>query len=204
VDFNLPSNWWVSQLQKSEFAVLVLGFEKLGLGLDNCVRTTKNAYCRIYSRWEIDIRILYLRWIPELHFFFQRARVDARKMRQWTCPRFISVVCGSFPDESTIILEHWISTLEKKNAWLHWVHFWILETTYLSVHLWLSSSWAMVLSADFVTLILTSVSCVSCMDHFWMDLNARSCFFDYSEILQWRNFTAAWIWGLKLSHVLRL
>ncbi len=49
VDFNLPSNWWVSLLQKSEFAVLVLGFEKLGLGLDNCGRTTKNAYCRIYS-----------------------------------------------------------------------------------------------------------------------------------------------------------
>jgi hypothetical protein len=49
VDFNLPSNWWVSLLQKSEFAVLVLGFEKLGLELDNCGRTTKNAYCRIYS-----------------------------------------------------------------------------------------------------------------------------------------------------------
>ncbi len=51
MDFNLPSNWWVIQLRKSEFAVLVLGFEKLGLGLDNCGRTTKNAYCRIYSLW---------------------------------------------------------------------------------------------------------------------------------------------------------
>jgi hypothetical protein len=30
VGFNLPRNWWVSRLQKSEFAVLVLGFEKLG------------------------------------------------------------------------------------------------------------------------------------------------------------------------------
>ncbi len=39
----------LSKLQKSEFAVLVLGFEKLGLELDNCGRTTKNAYCRIYS-----------------------------------------------------------------------------------------------------------------------------------------------------------
>ncbi len=51
MDFNLPSNWWVSLLQKTEFAVLVLGFEKLGLGLDNCGRKTKNAYCRIYSLW---------------------------------------------------------------------------------------------------------------------------------------------------------
>ncbi len=34
---------WVSQLQKSEFAVLVLGFEKLGLELDDCWRTTKNV-----------------------------------------------------------------------------------------------------------------------------------------------------------------
>ncbi len=47
VDFTLPSNCWVSQLHKSEFAVL--GFEKLGLELDNCGRTTNNAYCRIYS-----------------------------------------------------------------------------------------------------------------------------------------------------------
>ncbi len=38
-----------SQLQKSDFAVLVLGFEKLGYELDNCGRTTKNAYCRICS-----------------------------------------------------------------------------------------------------------------------------------------------------------
>jgi hypothetical protein len=51
VDFNLPSNWWVSQLQKSEFTVLVLGFESLGFELDNCGRTTKNAYCRIYRPW---------------------------------------------------------------------------------------------------------------------------------------------------------
>ncbi len=49
VDFNLPSHSWVSQIQKSEFAVLVLGFEKLELELDNCGRTTKNANCRIYS-----------------------------------------------------------------------------------------------------------------------------------------------------------
>ncbi len=34
-DFNLPRNQWVSLLQKSKFAVLVLGFEKLGLQLDN-------------------------------------------------------------------------------------------------------------------------------------------------------------------------
>ncbi len=46
-----PRNWWVSQLQKSKFAVLDLGFENLGLGLDNCGRTTKNAYRRIYSPW---------------------------------------------------------------------------------------------------------------------------------------------------------
>ncbi len=49
MDFNLPSNWWVSHLQKSEFAVLVLGFEKLALELDNSGRTSKNAYCPIYS-----------------------------------------------------------------------------------------------------------------------------------------------------------
>jgi hypothetical protein len=48
VDFNLPSNWWISQHQQSKFAVLVLGFEKLGLKLDNCGWTTRNAYCRIY------------------------------------------------------------------------------------------------------------------------------------------------------------
>jgi hypothetical protein len=36
-------------MEKSDFAVLVLGFEKLGLELDNCERTTKNAYCPIYS-----------------------------------------------------------------------------------------------------------------------------------------------------------
>jgi hypothetical protein len=45
-------------LQKSEFAVQLLGFEKLGLELDNCERTTKNAYCCIYSLW------------PHLHYFF--------------------------------------------------------------------------------------------------------------------------------------
>ncbi len=58
VDFNLPSNWRVSQLQESEFAVLNLGFEMLGLGLDNRGRidnqTTKNAYRRIYSLWIFD------------------------------------------------------------------------------------------------------------------------------------------------------
>jgi hypothetical protein len=51
VDFYLPSNWRVSLLQKFEFAVLVVGFEKLGLELDDRGRTTKNAYCRIYSLW---------------------------------------------------------------------------------------------------------------------------------------------------------
>ncbi len=49
MDFNPSSNCWVSQLEKSKFAVLVLGFEKLGLELDNCGRTTKNAYCCIHS-----------------------------------------------------------------------------------------------------------------------------------------------------------
>ncbi len=47
--FKLASNSWVSLLQKSEFAAQILRFEKLGLGLDNCGRTTKNAYCPIYS-----------------------------------------------------------------------------------------------------------------------------------------------------------
>ncbi len=41
MDLNLPSNSLVSLLRKSEFSVLLLGFEKLGLGLDNCGRTTK-------------------------------------------------------------------------------------------------------------------------------------------------------------------
>ncbi len=49
MDFNLQSNWWVSQLQKSEFAVRDLDFEKLGLGLDNRRRTTKTTYCCIFS-----------------------------------------------------------------------------------------------------------------------------------------------------------
>ncbi len=39
----------ISQLQKSDFAVLVPGFEKLGLALDNCGRTTNTAYCRIFN-----------------------------------------------------------------------------------------------------------------------------------------------------------
>jgi hypothetical protein len=34
---------------KSKFAAQILDFEELGLGLDNCGRTTKNAYCHIYS-----------------------------------------------------------------------------------------------------------------------------------------------------------
>ncbi len=51
VDFNLPSNWWVSLLEKSEFSVVLLGFEKLGLGLDNRGRTTNKACCCIYSLW---------------------------------------------------------------------------------------------------------------------------------------------------------
>ncbi len=43
-------------MEKSDFAVLVLGFEKLGLELDNCGRTTKNAYCLICSLfWHLDI-----------------------------------------------------------------------------------------------------------------------------------------------------
>jgi hypothetical protein len=50
--------WWISIFQgidelvsskKTEFAILVLGFEKLGLKLDNCGQTTENAYCSIYS-----------------------------------------------------------------------------------------------------------------------------------------------------------
>jgi hypothetical protein len=34
----------------------ILGFEKLGLGLDNCGRTTINAYCPIYSLWPKKIK----------------------------------------------------------------------------------------------------------------------------------------------------
>jgi hypothetical protein len=49
VDFNLPSDCSVSQLEKSKFGVLVQGFEKLGLELDSCGRTTRNAYRPIYS-----------------------------------------------------------------------------------------------------------------------------------------------------------
>ncbi len=43
--------------KKTEFAVLFLGFEKLGLEIDNCGRTTENAYCRIYSLW-FDIQLI--------------------------------------------------------------------------------------------------------------------------------------------------
>jgi hypothetical protein len=49
VNFNLASNWWVSQLEKFEFAVLVTCFEKLALRLETCGRTTENAYFCIYS-----------------------------------------------------------------------------------------------------------------------------------------------------------
>jgi hypothetical protein len=66
VDFNLPSNWWVSRLHKSEFAVLDLGFEKLGLGLDNRGRTTKNAYCCIYSLW-FKVSPVYCKHPPSHH-----------------------------------------------------------------------------------------------------------------------------------------
>ncbi len=64
VNFNLPSIWWVSLLQKSEFAVLVLGFQQLGLGLDNCGRMNKNAYCRIYSlcSWPMSWRKQIIMW----------------------------------------------------------------------------------------------------------------------------------------------
>jgi hypothetical protein len=52
VDFNLPSNSWVSLPQKTEFAVLFLGFEKLVLELDNCGGQPKPPiYCHIYSLW---------------------------------------------------------------------------------------------------------------------------------------------------------
>jgi hypothetical protein len=59
VNFNLWSNSWVNLLQKSEFAAQILGFEKLGFGLDNCGRTTKNANCHIHSLWcEVQIACL--------------------------------------------------------------------------------------------------------------------------------------------------
>ncbi len=51
VDINFPGNWWVSQLQNSKFSVLLLGFQTLGLELDNRGRTTENDYHRIYSLW---------------------------------------------------------------------------------------------------------------------------------------------------------
>ncbi len=77
MDFILPSNWWVSQLQKSEFAVLVLDFEKLGLGLDNCGTTTKNAYCRIYSLWAVRVSYFLSDGLPPqfltLHLYTVRA-----------------------------------------------------------------------------------------------------------------------------------
>jgi hypothetical protein len=38
----------ISFIQKSEFGVLDLGFDTLGLGLDNRGRTTENAYRHIY------------------------------------------------------------------------------------------------------------------------------------------------------------
>ncbi len=68
MNFNLPSNWWLSQLQKSEFAVLDLGFEILGLRLDNRGRTTKNAYRPIYSLWDTHAtRRLQRLWELGLH-----------------------------------------------------------------------------------------------------------------------------------------
>jgi hypothetical protein len=60
VDFNLPSNWWVSQLQISEFAILVLGFEKLGLELDNCGQTTKKRLLSHLYSMVNPISVLFL------------------------------------------------------------------------------------------------------------------------------------------------
>jgi hypothetical protein len=87
VDSNLSSNWWVSQLQKSEFAVLVPGFEKLGLGLDNCGWTTKNVYCRMYSLW-----VPVVPQICRLDFFSssteanytRETSVNMKKLSYWT------------------------------------------------------------------------------------------------------------------------
>jgi hypothetical protein len=64
VDFNPPRNWWVSLLLMHElkhgdigkswfchFKNPIPGFERLGLELDNCGRTTENDHCCIYSLW---------------------------------------------------------------------------------------------------------------------------------------------------------
>jgi hypothetical protein len=86
-------NWWVSLLQKFESAVLFIGFEKLGLELDNCGRTTKNAYCRICSLWDSPV-------------FFRIQKLDLRfwvyltkpRGKQPVSPGFIQGIteCGAF------------------------------------------------------------------------------------------------------------
>ncbi len=86
MDLNLPSNSWVSQLLKSEFAVLVLGFEKLWLGLDNCGRTTENAYCRVCSLCPC----LTLRCAVRRREFFLRRGVTltlSAELPLWGCRR---------------------------------------------------------------------------------------------------------------------
>ncbi len=90
VNFNLTGNWWVSQLQKSEFAVLVLGFGKFGLELDNCGRTTKYTYCRIYSlRCEESDQInewrLKAALRSEQHFGSKNGTKRERKLLKLNC-----------------------------------------------------------------------------------------------------------------------
>ncbi len=92
VVFNPRNNWWVGQLQKSEFPVLVPGFEKLGLKLDNCRRTTKNAYCRIYS--------LCLYGVVYFH-------CELLEMFWRTC--YIQT-----PIKNSRVVRHWIFDLKKK------------------------------------------------------------------------------------------
>ncbi len=88
VDFNLPSNWWVSQLQKSEFAVLLLGFEKLGLEVDNRGQTTKNDYRRIYGLCFQDLagrfHSIPKKWLDWFWEIGHLAKIGGRTARTWS------------------------------------------------------------------------------------------------------------------------
>jgi hypothetical protein len=66
----------------------VLGFENLGLGLDNCGRTTKNAYCRIYSLWVDHLQFHSPRTLfPGLHWtpLFRKVVKPGEKWDCWLC-----------------------------------------------------------------------------------------------------------------------
>jgi hypothetical protein len=94
MDFNLTSNGWVSLLQKSKFAVLLLRFKKLGLELDNSQRTTKTAYCHIYSLCLGQVHCLALR-APTLDLCLKIAK-SRKVVLSWIHLTYKNLMSSSF------------------------------------------------------------------------------------------------------------